>query len=286
MRSYTFADLVTFSECSPNEAKHWVQQGVIRPDIRESTGTGAHRAFGFLDVFEASVARKLNQIPGGMPIARLSNILDVLRFEVESSTLIPTPWGAFVNPATRDPATVPLWIAATQSDAPRVIEDQACDLLLTDGRDAVVLLRLDTILLDLEQRTQDHATIAESADAFSKRPAVSAQSVIEAAMARELAAAGLSGEQVAIIFTQLHEKLNALRPELRASATFVRFVEMVDALVTIRGAGPNYPRWRQEVTAFMATWNKKKTGKRPSDDRLVQLVVAREAERAGEGKSL
>ena len=93
--TYTFGDLITLSGASKNEVSSWVQRGLIRPDIQDTTGTGTHRTFGFLDVFEACVARKLNQLPGGIPLVTLSLILDVLRLATESAELTGAPWGHF-----------------------------------------------------------------------------------------------------------------------------------------------------------------------------------------------
>lgn len=104
----------------------------------------------------------------------------------------------------------------------------------------------------------------------------SLQNVVEVAMARELKANGLSPKQLQIVFGQLREKVNALPRELRASATFVRYVEMVDALVTINGPGPNYAQWRKDVSAFMRSWQKKQA---PLDDRILNILASA---RAGE----
>lgn len=106
--------------------------------------------------------------------------------------------------------------------------------------------------------------------------------VIEAAIARELTNAGMSCQQLRTIFGQLHEHVNVLPETLRASATFVRFTEMVDAIVTITGPGPNYAQWRQDVSAFMASWNTEQT---PLDDRILHILAgARAAERDAGGK--
>jgi hypothetical protein len=63
----------------------------------------------------------------------------------------------------------------------------------------------------------------------------------------------------------------------------VRFVEMVDAIATINGRGPNYAQWRQDVDAFVRSWNKKQTR---LDDRILEILAgARAAERDAAHKS-
>src|SRR4051812_25240062 len=104
--AYSFSDLVRLSGASKNEVTNWVQKKLIRPDIADSTGTGVHRAFSFLDGFEACALQRLNQLPGGMPTAAMAAALDALRF---ATALRDTPWGEFVNRDTRDPA-VRLWL--------------------------------------------------------------------------------------------------------------------------------------------------------------------------------
>ena len=97
-------------------------------------------------------------------------------------------------------------------------------------------------------------------------------------MARELTAAGLSVKQMDLLFAQLREKVGALSPELRASATFIRFVEMVDGIVRINGPGPNHAQWQKDVGAFMRSWKRKAA---PLDEQILQILAgARTAERA------
>lgn len=105
----------------------------------------------------------------------------------------------------------------------------------------------------------------------------SLQNIIEAALIRELQSTGLSAVQLKTVSTQLREKVSELPPELRASATFLRYTEMVDAIVTIRGPGPNYSQWKKDVTAFIASWKRKQI---PLDDRILHILAgARAAER-------
>ena len=276
-RSYTFSDLVMYSGASKNEVTNWVQKNLIRPDVKATAGTGDHRTFGFLDVFEACVARKLNQIPGGIPLATLDTAFAAIRAETEIGVW-ESGWQLFVDPERRV-TTAGVWLCRFPDGVARVLSRQACEALLTASPDALVMVRLDTLLRDLEDRTQDHATPAERANTFRKRDAATTQAVIEAAIARELRMAGLA-DQVETVVAQLHAKLQTLRPELRASATFVRFVELVDGIVAITGPGPNYSKWRRDVTTFMVGWKKAKKHTAPLDHRLLVLVAAREAERA------
>lgn len=105
----------------------------------------------------------------------------------------------------------------------------------------------------------------------------SLQNVIEAAMARELQSTGLSRVQMKTVFAQHRETVSALPLELRASATFVRFVEIVRALVKIKGQGPDYPQWDKDVDSFIRSWKTKQT---PLDERILQILAgARAAER-------
>lgn len=106
----------------------------------------------------------------------------------------------------------------------------------------------------------------------------SLQNVIEAAMARTLTEKCLSGKQLKALFAQLHTRLDAVPPDLRASATFVRYVEVQRALVTITEPGPNYAQWEQDCAAVLRSWKKKQT---PLNDQILQILAgARAAERA------
>jgi len=110
----------------------------------------------------------------------------------------------------------------------------------------------------------------------------SLQNVIEAAIARQLTEAGIAVKPMQGVFSQLRNRLTQLPPTLRASGTFVRYVEMVEAIVTINGPGPHYDQWRKDVTAIMQSWKKKQA---PLDDRIVQiLAAARAAEQTAQQK--
>ena len=110
----------------------------------------------------------------------MSHALDILQFEIASSELMPTPFGLFLNPDTRDPGGR-FWISWSPSTIPRVLDSQARDVV-DESTDVVVIVRLDTLLTDLEQRTQDHAGVKRD-DAWMKRGPASVQSLIEAALA-------------------------------------------------------------------------------------------------------
>lgn len=164
-RSYTFRDLATYSGASKNEVTNWVQKGLIRPDVKDTSGTGDHRTFGFLDVFEACVVRKLNQIPGGMPLVTVANALSRIRFE----TVMGNAWALFLDPQTRNPSAR-FWLCMPPAWAKHdVLDSQERDALLNESADVLVMVRLDTLLIELEQKTQDHSTAAERGDAWMKR---------------------------------------------------------------------------------------------------------------------
>ena len=170
-KAYQFADLVTIPEASRSEITHWVQTKVIRPDIRETSGTGQHRTFGFLDLLEACVARRLNQLPGGMTTVQLSQALDCLRFE---ASLDDTPWRRFLMPATRD-VHARFWLGRSYAKTPadsvlwKVMTDAELPSLLATVRDVpVVVLPLHALLLDLEKRTNDHTSADACAAAWKK----------------------------------------------------------------------------------------------------------------------
>lgn len=113
----------------------------------------------------------------------------------------------------------------------------------------------------------------------------SLENIPQAAIARQLTAAGFSIKQLRTTFSQLHERVAALPPSLRASATFVRFVEMVDAIVTINGPGPNYTQWRKDVEAFLRRWHRRPAA--PLDTDILQmLAAARTAEAAEETRGV
>jgi hypothetical protein len=103
--------------------------------------------------------------------------------------------------------------------------------------------------------------------------------VIEACLARELTKAGFVGEPFRAVFVQIREKRAVLPLELHASATFVRLVEVVDAIVAINGPGPNYFRWRKGVSAFLAQWTKKQ---RPLDTQILEILAGDRAAERGQ----
>ena len=118
----------------------------------------------------------------------------------------------------------------------------------------------------------------------------SLQSVIEAAIVRELttatahmAAGGLSVKQLQALLTQLRLQVNQLPQELRASATFDRYVEAVDKLVELVGPGPNYKQWRADVAKALRHWKRNRPV--PIDqDLLNYMAAARATERAAAEK--
>jgi hypothetical protein len=274
--AYTFRDLVTYSGASKNEVTSWVQRGLIRPDVQDTTGTGRHRAFGFHDVLEACIAARLNRIPGGMPLVTISHALDVLRFEAEASASQPTPWGAFLTPASRDPAAQ-FWLVLSPSEVPRVLDLRARNARLADSPDAQVCLRLDTLLVELEGRADDHAG-SESGNAFTKR---GTEAAVMAAIAGELELAGMASSQLQHVLRQLQDAVAELTPDQRTTAALERFVALGSALATIRGIDPQ-ARWRRSVVRFLTACSK--TRQPPSDDRVLQLLAAREAGRTPENR--
>ncbi len=82
------------------------------------------------------------------------------------------------------------------------------------------------------------------------------QSNIEAAIARELANGGFPQTKIDTVLHNLRTQLATLRPELRASAAFIRYVEMVEAIVEINGPGPNYERWHKGARQILRSWKK------------------------------
>jgi hypothetical protein len=178
-----------------------------------------------------------------------------------------------MNPATR--VQEPLWLHWSPLLAAQILTAPQRNALIDEASGVVILLRLDTLLLEVEARTGDSIAQPEPA-VESQREA--ARPMIEAAIRRELAATGMSEAQVGTILAQLHETLRKVRPELRTAAMFTRFVEMVDGIVAIAGPGPNYQRWRADVTAFLTSLKAKRRKGAPLDDeRVLQLIAAREA---------
>lgn len=168
-RAYAFRDLVTYSGASSNEVTKWVQNGLIRADISDTTGTGKHRRFGFLDVFEACVLQKLNQIPGVVPGLWLSWGLETIRMAIEIDLIVETGWSRFVDPQQRQLGAT-FWLVWSGTDGTcgwRVVTADRVSQI--DDSPVRVMLRLDTLLLDLEHRTSDHATADEVRHAWTKR---------------------------------------------------------------------------------------------------------------------
>src|SRR6202011_1551352 len=112
---------------------------------------------------------------------------------------------------TREPGAR-FWLCRFADGVVRVLDRQAFDALLNENSGVLLLLRLGTWLIDLEQKTQDHASEAEIANAFSRRDTESAQDLIEEAMRRELTAAGLSKTHVGTVFNEPHKKLVTAPP--------------------------------------------------------------------------
>jgi DNA-binding transcriptional MerR regulator len=96
--------------------------------------------------------------------------------------------------------------------------------------------------------------------------------VVEAAIARELTTNGMAPARVKIVLAQLREQVNKLAPNLRASATFIRYIEMVDAIVTITGPGPNYAAWRADVAKIERRW-KRTQPQTPIDEHVLLPVL-------------
>jgi hypothetical protein len=171
--SYAFAELITFTGASRSEVTHWSQSKLIRPDVEDSGGTGEPRRFGFLDLVEGGVVRRLNQLPGGCPIVHMAHALEVLRFEAA----LPggSPWRRFLLRETReadarvwlhraygnDAATSSVWRVATSAE-------QLLSFITAATDAALVVLPLHTIVTELEQATDDHASADECDDAWMK----------------------------------------------------------------------------------------------------------------------
>jgi len=174
MRTYTFADLATYSQAPPNQVKNWVQTRIIRPDVHDTSGSGSHRKFSFLDVLEACIATKLYELPGSMPTAHVGWALDVLRiatqgFRVAHGTTH-DDWRRFLlGGDTRDPQAH-FWLCKSDHTSMlwHVVADADRDDLRQQLRGAVILVPLHTLVLELEARTQDRASADECARAFSK----------------------------------------------------------------------------------------------------------------------
>lgn len=137
-------------------------------------------------------------------------------------------------------------------------------------------------LLGLDRNTVDYwvrcSVVIPDKSADEKRRRFSLTNVIECAAARDLTANGLSVEQLRSVFRDLRERVGQLRPELQASATFVRYVEMIDAMVAINGPGPNYAAWRAEVNALVEQWRRTPV---PLASWQVQKILTEPAANAG-----
>lgn len=165
-RQYSFRDLATHSGASKNEVTKWVQKGLIRPDVRDTTGTGTHRVFGFLDLFEACVLRKLNQVPGTLPTLWLAWSLEAIRMATALDLILETGWSRFIDPQQRQPSEA-FWLTWSPDGVTkwRVVRgDEVVER--SDHTNAIVMLRLDTLFVDLERRTNDHATPDEISRAW------------------------------------------------------------------------------------------------------------------------
>ena len=165
MKKYSFGQLVSLSGLTSNEAKNMVQKRIIRPDVQDTSGTGTHRVFGFLDVFEGSVLQRLNQIPGGIPTLALAAALVRLRFETASDN---TPWSRFLNPLARTRGGLWLCLPPSWGDY-RILEKAERDDLMNTCDGAIVVVRLDTLLIALEEKTVDFCSEAERGNAWRKR---------------------------------------------------------------------------------------------------------------------
>jgi hypothetical protein len=278
-RTYTFRDLVTYSGgATENEVTNRVQKHLSEAE-QDSTGTGDRRRYKWNGLNESRIAHQLHQIPGGMPIAAQESALWALRFELLTPDSAPSPWRRFLNPATRIEGEQ-VWLCwSRRNQVPKVLDQAGKDGFVQDhAAEVVILLRLDQLVRELEELTGDHAFSDQAPD--TPRPV---QDVIEDAIARELTKVGIAAPHIQALFAQLHDKVNELRPELRAMATFVRYVQTMDALVAIVGQGPNYRRWRQDVDRFLGVHSatNRKAKMAPPETGILQLLAAREADQGG-----
>lgn len=191
-RSYTLSDLVKYSGATRNQVQNWVQKSVIVPDLASTSGTGEHREFGFRDVFEAAVARRLNQIPGGIPTRELSLALDAIRAEEPSSrrdrerraalrkeqldSLKPEDagdawllgfflsmgpaaefqsWRLFVDPKRRD-ARAQFWLLwEPRLGFSAVVDNKETLNNILGDLDVLVVVNIGNVLIELERQTED-----------------------------------------------------------------------------------------------------------------------------------
>ena len=179
-RSYRFRDLVQYSGLTTNEAKHLVQQNVIRPDQKTTRGSGHHAAYGFLDVFEGRIAKQIYlllnasgdaRVAQGLrvPIVAVGLALDVLRLQPQLNQLSGDDgWLAFLTPHTRKPGNS-FFLCLGSPDRPRIRNRSALESWIATTPNLVAsIVRLDTLLVDLEQQTQDHCTPEDCGRAWKR----------------------------------------------------------------------------------------------------------------------
>jgi DNA-binding transcriptional MerR regulator len=155
---------------------------------------------------------------------------------------------------------------------------------ITPGRPATFLMNdvcvwAGVTAAQVEHWVRQHAILPlqESTGSGSYR-LFSLTNVIESAIARELTSSGIAVKQIVMVLGQLRDQVNKLPLELQASATFLRYVEMVDAIVVINGPGPNYDAWRKDAAAVVRSWKRKP---QPLDQDILRILAsARAADRS------
>jgi hypothetical protein len=157
MRAYRSGEVARHADVAENFLKHLVQRAEIRPDVHATEGTGDPNRFGFLDTMEAAVAGRLNGIPGRMPLASTAVALDAMRLE---AALPDTPWRRFMDPTTRD-ARDRFWLVRFADGAWEILDAPGIAAAIKDGTGALLVLRIDTLLLDLERKTGDYVSVEE-----------------------------------------------------------------------------------------------------------------------------
>lgn len=118
----------------------------------------------------------------------------------------------------------------------------------------------------------------KEADGRGDHRMFSVENIVEALYASELAANGFEPKQILIIFEKLREGLRTVRPALRASALFERYVEAIEALVALNGQAENYDAWRREVMPIVRQWRRRS---KPVDNEILDMLTRR-AERDAE----
>jgi hypothetical protein len=168
-RSYSFSDLITYSGLTRNQAKHLVQSKVIRADLKRARGPGAYAVYGFLDVFDASIAGRLYALPGGWPMHAVANALIGLELltEIEDLALGTNSWAKFLDPQTRRPTATGFYYCLSPGGKVRLLEGEALPGWMATNA-VVVTIRLDTLLLELEAKTHDHTTTEERLRAWKR----------------------------------------------------------------------------------------------------------------------